>query len=102
MADRLLAGEPFRRSENGYDWLGSGVYFWEYGPDRALQFAREKQQRGQIVEAAAIGALVQLGRCLDLLDTGCTLNLAEAYPSIAVQYGTMLPRNVGTCAHATA
>src|SRR5258708_6515574 len=95
VAERLLAGEPFRRSENDYDWLGSGVYFWEYGPDRALQFAREKQQRGRIAAPAAVGALVQLGRCLDLLDTEWTLDLARTYPSIVARYGTTLPRNLG-------
>ncbi len=30
VAERLLRGEPFRKSENDYDWLGAGVYFWEY------------------------------------------------------------------------
>src|SRR5215470_14088035 len=60
VAERLLAGEPFRRSENDYDWLGAGVYFWEYGADRALQFARDQQRRGQVAEPAVVGALVQL------------------------------------------
>jgi hypothetical protein len=29
-------------SENDYDWLGSGIYFWESNPQRALDFARER------------------------------------------------------------
>ncbi len=36
VAERLLAGEPFQNSENDHDWLGAGVYFWEYGADRAI------------------------------------------------------------------
>jgi hypothetical protein len=31
VADRLLAGEPFRKSRNDFDWLGEGVYFWPLG-----------------------------------------------------------------------
>lgn len=26
-------------SENDYDWLGHGIYFWEHGPARALKCA---------------------------------------------------------------
>ena len=35
-AEQLLAGGSFQKSENKYDWLGEGIYFWEFGPDRAL------------------------------------------------------------------
>jgi hypothetical protein len=28
-AERLLRGEPFKKSQNDYDWLGSGIYFWD-------------------------------------------------------------------------
>ena len=51
IADRLIAGEPFRRSRNDYDWLGEGIYFWEFGQHRALQFALE--QKGAQQAAAA-------------------------------------------------
>jgi hypothetical protein len=99
VAERLLAGEPFQRSENDYDWLGAGVYFWEYGADRALQFARDQQRRGKVAEPAVVGALVQLGRCFDLLDTAHTQDLASAfrkYRSVATRRGWMLPRNAGS------
>jgi hypothetical protein len=99
VAERLLAGEPFQRSENDYDWLGAGVYFWEYGADRALQFARDQQRRGKVAEPAVVGALVQLGHCFDLMDTAYTEDLAWAfreYRSFATQRGWMLPRNAGS------
>lgn len=99
VAERLLAGEPFRPSDNDYDWLGAGVYFWEYGPDRALQFAGDQQRRGQVTEPAVVGALVQLGNCFDLMDTAHTRELAQAYReyrSIVARDGAMLPRNAGT------
>ena len=41
-ADRVLAGEPFVLSSNPYDWLGTGIYFWEYGPDRAWDWAEKR------------------------------------------------------------
>jgi hypothetical protein len=98
IAERLLGGEPFRPSENDYDWLGAGIYFWEYGPDRALQFARDQQRRGKIAAPAVVGALVQLGSCFDLMDTAFTRELAQAYwryRSVVARDGTVLPRNAG-------
>ena len=85
VAERLLAGEPFHRSENDYDWLGAGVYFWEYGADRALQFARDQQRRGKVAEPAVVGALVQLGNCFDLMDTVYTEDLAAAFQGVSRQ-----------------
>jgi hypothetical protein len=98
VAERLLAGEPFRRSENNYDWLGSGVYFWEYGVDRAAQFAGDQRRRGKVAQPAVVGAVVQLGHCFDLLDTRATRDLADGYHdycSMLTQNGAMLPRNTG-------
>ena len=40
VAERLLNNKTFRLSENDYDWLGSGAYFWEANPARALAWAR--------------------------------------------------------------
>ncbi len=63
IADRLLRGEPFQKSQNDYDWLGEGIYFWEYGADRALKFAIDQQRRGKVEVPAIVGALLQLGHC---------------------------------------
>jgi hypothetical protein len=40
VTERLLKNRLFRISQNEYDWLGSGVYFWESNPARALHWAR--------------------------------------------------------------
>ncbi len=37
--------EDFRWSERDYDWLGRGIYFWEYAPKQALNFARIRQRQ---------------------------------------------------------
>jgi hypothetical protein len=46
IGERLLAGkDELQKSENAYDWLGPGIYFWESNPQRALEFAAEKRSR---------------------------------------------------------
>ena len=45
VGERLLAGEPFEPSDNDYDWLGPGVYFWESNPLHGLEFAVEVSKR---------------------------------------------------------
>ena len=79
VATALLEGEKFKASENDYDWLGKGVYFWEHGPDRAMRFAEFQRSRGSVETPAVVGAVIHLGTCLDLLDTRFTRNLAAAY-----------------------
>lgn len=60
----------FKPSENAYDWLGKGMYFWEYSPSRAMEFAKEKQKRepSKISTPAVLGAVIDMGNCLDLLE----------------------------------
>ena len=64
-AEKLVAGVPFDHSENDDDWLGHGIYFWEYAPQQAWWWA---EQRYGKKDAAVVGALVRLGHCIDLLD----------------------------------
>lgn len=98
MARRLLAGEPFHKSKNYFDWLGEGIYFWEYGKDRALQFAREQQRRGKVERPSVIGALLHLGNCFDLMDTRFTTELGEAFDLFSerqAKQGLPVPVNGG-------
>jgi hypothetical protein len=69
------------RSQNDYDWLGNGIYFWENSPARALQFAKEKKERepDEIKTPSVLGAIIDLGKCLDLLDAENTELLSSAY-----------------------
>jgi len=64
--ESLLRNEPFQQSENDYDWLGHGIYFWESNPDRAWQWALEQAARGRISDPYVVGAVIDLGFCLDL------------------------------------
>lgn len=84
-ADKIMTGgchlEP---SENDYDWLGHGIYFWEYSPQRAFQFAQEKLKwQGRKENVAVIGAIVDPGLCFNLLD-------ASALGFLEAGYGTLL------------
>lgn len=85
IAERVLLGRaPLKASDNDYDWLGSGVYFWEHTRRRAIEFARWKQEKGQVDEPAVIGAYIFLGRCFDLTDTDATAQLSGFYEDYRV------------------
>jgi hypothetical protein len=74
VARRVVQGESFLLSENAWDWLGQGVYFWEYAPFRAREWANFKsRQTGE--NPAVLEARIQLGVCLNMLDTEHTIDL---------------------------
>lgn len=86
VGEALLRGEiqHLNRSENDYDWLGSGIYFWEGNPTRALQFAQERAQgrrnsQGDIREPFVLGAVINLKRCLNLADSGAIAQAQGVY-----------------------
>lgn len=90
-ADALITGAVsiagWKPSENPYDWLGRGVYFWEYAPERAREWSRK---------GGVVGAVIQLGTCLDLANVGYTRMLGRTYDSLAETYlarGEPLPEN---------
>ncbi len=94
----LVAGRvslaDWKASQNEYDWLGAGIYFWEYAPARAWQWAREHYG----ADGAVVAAEVRLGRCLDLADTAFTGLLQSTYEGTLRVYasrGWKLPRNGG-------
>ncbi len=98
-AEGLLRGQPFHPSTNDYDWLGHGIYFWEFGPDRAWRFALEQAAKGRIQTPAVVGALIQLGQCFDLLDTRFTHDLREfhgLWKGMMELSGALIPVNRGS------
>lgn len=100
MAERLVAGEDFKKSTNAYDWLGPGIYFWESNPVRGIQFAEELRSsargRKRIRKPAVVGAAIDLGLCLDLTTAAGIAQLKIAYDklvSISKKAKFELPRN---------
>ncbi|MBM9401565.1 hypothetical protein JUN65_08195 [Gluconacetobacter azotocaptans] len=53
-------------AKNDYDWLGSGVYFWENDKKRATEWAELLKSLGKIKTPFVVGAVIDLGECLDL------------------------------------
>jgi hypothetical protein len=88
-----LPDHGFRPSRNDWDWLGAGVYFWEFGHQRAHDWAHQ-WPRLQGKSFAVVGAILQLGNCLDLLDTDHTRRLAE-FTARYVADGGVVPANSG-------
>jgi hypothetical protein len=93
----VRSGRDWRPSTNDWDWLGHGIYFWEHSPERALRWARETFARRQGT-AAVIGAVIQLGRCLDLLDEASVRLVTDSYRQLEQSYrdeNLVLPQNRG-------
>jgi hypothetical protein len=101
--ERLLLNESFRPSVNDYDWLGSGIYFWEANPDRALDWAiqraaRIKQKPGAAGEPFVVGAVIDLGYCLDMISANGLQAVEEAHGSFCsalMSTGEQIPENAG-------
>lgn len=91
----LYRHEDLNSSTNDYDWLGNGIYFWENSYDRALEWA---QTHKSDENPSVIGAVIDLGFCLNLSDYGCTQALSKAYEILKLESetaGTKLPQNGG-------
>ncbi len=94
VADEVIKnGGNLSKSENSYDWLGHGIYFWEGSYERALEWAKNNRS---VTEPAVVGAFVKLGNCLDLLDSK-HLSMVKTTHEILVeeckQLGETLPQN---------
>jgi hypothetical protein len=61
-----ILSEGFRVSDNDYDWLGEGVYFFQDAPYRAMQWATQQHPQ----HPAVIRATIQLDNCIDLISSG--------------------------------
>ncbi|MBY0580028.1 MAG: hypothetical protein K2P57_13420 [Burkholderiales bacterium] len=91
VAEKILSGETrhLTASKNDYDWLGNGIYFWESNPQRADDFANEaanggKNSRGKIKTPYVIGAVIDLGRCLNLIDSAALEQVAFGYELLSM------------------
>lgn len=76
-AQLLLGGSPFEPSNRPYDWLGTGSYFWESDIQRAHDWALERRPKSPCV----VGAVIDLGNCLDLTQQSAILAVKRAYRS---------------------
>jgi hypothetical protein len=88
-------------SNNIWDWLGEGIYFWEQNPLRAFEYAFESSIKKQYNKIPVqipfvIGAIIELGNCLNLIEPESIAILKEAYDGLKEIYkesGNDLPEN---------
>jgi len=107
VADKIISSDRFhlQKSENDYDWLGHGIYFWENDPVRALQYAKllrvhpeRNKSKVPIKKPTVIGAILDLGYCLNLLEAKSIDTVKQAYKSLVELHkvsGVELPQNKG-------
>lgn len=103
LGESVLAGRTthLQKSENIYDWLGHGVYFWDSSPQRAYEFAQERaaggrNSKGDIKTPFVLGAVIDLGCCLNLSDSSALSQLKDAYRTLKDTLetaGDLLPTN---------
>lgn len=102
VAKKVVSGKKeLVASHNDYDWLGEGVYFWENSPRRALRWAEylrdhPKASQSRIKNPAVVGAVVELGNCLDLTDQVSLDLLKQAhtdFKQLAETIGMAMPQN---------
>jgi len=90
-------------SENKYDWLGNGIYFWENDPNRAWEFAYEASKkghlsRGKIKKPFVVGAVIELGLCLNLMDRKGLAEVSDSFENLEFindLTDTPMPENSG-------
>lgn len=95
--DKVVNGkENLKESLNDYDWLGNGIYFWENNYDRALEWAKKSNK---IKEPSVLGAVIDLGYCMDLIDSEFLKELKNAYTTLSrsiALVGLPMPVNEGS------
>lgn len=81
IAEKVINGGCLKESTNDYDWLGHGIYFWQNSPERAMEYAKTAMGRrnSTIKKPAVVGAIIDLGNCLDLLEMNHIQEVKDAY-----------------------
>src|SRR5260370_34940835 len=104
VGEAVLAGKTvLRASENDWDWLGTGIYFWENSASRALEWAKFAKTHPELLRAVVkepfvVGAVIDLGNCLDLLEAESIRVVKETHEELRQLFavaGSPLPMNAG-------
>lgn len=98
----LNGDDELKPSDNDWDWLGNGIYFWEQNPYRALDYAikcakRQQFNKVRIKTPFVLGAIIELGNCFNLVTPDALNLLTETYRDLESVYkkaGKPIPKNV--------
>ncbi len=102
--DKIVSTNKFNYSKSGkdYEWLGNGFYFWENSYERALEWAEERKlnspkgSKNVIENPSVLGAVIDLGYCLDLIEAKHLATLKEFYDLLIQSSkisGNVMPTN---------
>ena len=92
VAERVvLRKDVLHPSENRWDWLGTGVYYWEGAPERAMDWAMRHCK-----DPAVLGSVIDLGNCMNLMDVDSQGRLQQTYQALKTG-GKDLPSNSKFC-----
>ncbi|MCL1984449.1 MAG: hypothetical protein FWG58_03505 [Methanomassiliicoccaceae archaeon] len=90
LAERVLLGtDDFIPSDKPYDWLGTGIYFWERDPMRAYEFALQKGS----TDPSVVGAIIDPGKVLDLRCREGQEMMRAAYNNYCRNFGIPKQKN---------
>lgn len=96
VAEKILgsSSDELRQSNRRGDWLGCGSYFWENAPCRAYEWAVKSPA---VKDPYVLGAVVRLGKCLNLMDKNAARELRETWDWLKTAAGVNDDslRNVG-------
>lgn len=100
IVDKVVAGKTNHliKSDSNFEWLGHGIYFWENDPQRGLEWAQNGNAKKKIAEPSVVGAILDLGLCLDLTTRMGLDEVEEAYATLCDTYAKAklkLPINTG-------
>ncbi len=95
----ILGKDSLKKSENAHDWLGHGFYFWENSPSRAFEFAtylkdHPERSKTPIKHPAVLGAVINLGFTLDLMDYQNLQLVKQGYDILSSDASIPLPENL--------
>lgn len=87
-----------KHSVGSFEWLGHGIYFWENDPLRAYEWAAAGNAKAEIEEPDAVGAILDLRLCLDLMTRSGLEEVSTAFRFLCQSYkeaGAEMPMNTG-------
>jgi hypothetical protein len=102
VGEAVLAGrQHLSPSTNDHDWLGHGIYLWENSPERARHWAdflarHPRRSSRAISKPFVLGAILDLGLCLDLTEAASLEAVRVAHQELAEIFAAInlpLPRN---------